>query len=506
MAYCLYLPLDGRPCNARFPVELAQLGAHTVRTPEVRLLGNAKQPANLRALEHWLAAACEASDPNEPLLLFLSLDTWLYGNLVASRKSTVSLEEVLGRLERLKALKTRYPHLQIYTLGTLLRLSNSNDDTEERPYWASYGEKIYRYSWLEHALSVNPDWETEALEFQRLSADIPQDVLTDYRSLRQRNHAVLNAVIEGLKTQWITLCLLGCDDSGQYGWNVQEREHLHHHQASLPEQLFIYPGADELGSVLMARVLVPETYACQVAWTHPEAQEQITRYEGIPLSATLEAQAHAAGLTLQNTPQNNTQALLWIHNPPRDRVQVDQFLDRQTRWPLTASRYASLNQYLQSPESLPVLLADVFYANGGDAALLEHLEEQHALFALQGYAAWNTTGNTLGYLLAWCKFYLKHGHENPRLQRRLLMERLADDGLYQGHWRQAWCDHYTDPVTLNTCVQGIYTINQRLKSWAEQYPEIAAMGQPQVKQLSFPWKRFFEVDLQICWPEGCSPA
>ncbi len=506
MAYCLYLPLDGRPCNARFPVELAQLGDHTVRTPETRLLGNAKQPANLRALEHWLAAACEASDSNEPLLLFLSLDTWLYGNLVASRKSTVSLDEVLRRLERLKALKTRYPHLQIYTLGTLLRLSNSNDDTEERSYWATYGEKIYRYSWLEHALSVNPDWEAEAQEFKRLSTEIPEDVLADYRGLRQRNHTVLNAVIEGLKARWINICLLGCDDSGQYGWNVQERDRLHDHQAELPEQLFIYPGADELGSVLMARVLVPETYACEVAWTHPEAQHQITRYEGIPLSDTLKAQAQAAGLILHDDPHQAAQAVLWLHNPPPDQPQVDQFLDRSTRWPLPASHYEPLSQRLQDPQGLPVFVADVFYANGGDAALLEDLAQRHALFALQGYAAWNTTGNTLGYLVAWCKFYLKHGQENPHLQRRLLMERLVDDGLYQGHWRQAWCDHYTDPVTLNTCVQGIYTINQRLKQWSEEYPEIATIGEPQVKQLSFPWKRFFEVDLQICWPEGCSPA
>lgn len=506
MAHCLYLPLDGRPCNARFPVELAQLGNHTVRTPEPRLLGNARQAAHLKALDHWLEAACEASPPSAPILLFLSLDTWLYGNLVASRKSTAPLAQILARLDRLKDLKKRYPHLQIYTLGTLLRLSNSNDDTEERPYWASYGKKIYRYSWLEHALSEHPEWEAEAQEYEVLQAEIPAEILQDYRNLRQRNFQVLEAVIEALREEWISLCLLGCDDSGQYGWNVQEKERLRQKQQPLEDVLAIYPGADELGSVLMARVLVPDTYHCQVLWSHPEAKDQLTRYEGIPLSETLKAQARAAGLILQDHAQPETQGIIWLHHPPAGQTQVDQFLDRETRCPLPPKTPQLLKTALDNPGGLPVMLADVLYANGGDSALLEYLEQEQRLFDLAGYAAWNTTGNTLGYLLAWCKFYLKHGQDNTLLHRRLLMERLTDDGLYQGHWRQAWCNHYTDPVTLNTCVQGIYTINQRLSRWAHHYPEIAAVASPQVKQLSFPWRRFFEVDLQICWPEGCAPA
>lgn len=520
MTHCLYIPLDGRPCNARFPIELAQLAGIQVRTPETRLLGNAKTPAALKALDHWLAAACEASPPDTEILLFVSLETWLYGNLVASRKSTQSLANVLDRLHTLEALRSRYPQLKIYALATLLRLSNSNDDTEERPYWKTHGKQIYRYSWLEHYLSHHhqspeqregdPHWQ----EFKALQEAIPDTVRADYKALRARNFTVLEAVVKGLQSGWIEQCLLGCDDGGTYGWNVQERERLLQYQKelNLEQQWLIYPGADELGSVLMARALIPEQHTLQLQWTHPEAQVQVTRYEGIPLTHTLRAQAHAAGITLKTDTTADSAGVLWLHNPPLaadtsdPHNQIDQFLDRETRVPVTQRAYEHLSHALHHAKT-PVMVADVLYANGGDAALLSHLEHTQALFQLSGYAAWNTTGNTLGYLLAWFKFYLKYVHPSDTRRQnqhlKILMERLADDGLYQGEWRQQWCQHYTDPVTLDTCVQGIYAFNQRFRQWRDTYAAIAAGGAPQVKQLSFPWRRFFEVDLQICWPETC---
>lgn len=490
-----------------------------VRTPEISLLGDAQTPAHLKAIERWLAAACEASPPQADIALFISLETWLYGNLVASRKSTQPLAVVLERLRILKTLKEKYPRLKIYTMGTLLRLSNSNDDTEERPYWKNHGMQMYRYSWLEHYLSEHEKPESDPLsqEYNDLKTALPEAIRIDYKNLRQRNFKALEVVIEGLKTGWIELCLLGCDDGGSYGWNVQEREHLLAAQkaSGLENKWLIYPGADELGSVLMARALIPHNHTLSLQWTHPEAMEQMTRYEGIPLIKTLQAQAKAAGVILQEDPEATSTGTLWLHNPPLandlndPHSQIDQFLDRETRVTVDPIHYQKLSNALQNPNALPLMVADVLYANGGDAELLDHLENTHTLFHLTGYAAWNTTGNTLGYLLAWFKFYLQF---KPQAETdfqyhhlRILMERLADDGLYQGRWRQEWCQDYRDPVTLNTCVQGIYAFNQRFRQWNEDYTVIAAGGAPQVKQLSFPWKRFFEVDLQICWPEICAP-
>ncbi|MBF2054301.1 MAG: DUF4127 family protein [Candidatus Sericytochromatia bacterium] len=489
----LLLPLDGRPCNARFPVQLAALGGHSVLAPESKVLGNAREPARLTELDAWLAAQLpEASQ------LFLSFDTWLYGNLVASRRNPAPLDQLLQRLNQLRQWRERFPDLRIHGFATLLRISNSNDATEERPYWAQHGQAIYRLSWLEHRLSEAVD-ETLQAEYQRLQRQIPADVLNDYRHLRQRNLAVLQNLLalqaEGVMDQ----LLIGCDDSGEYGWGVQERQLLETEvaQLNLSDRCLIYPGADELASVLLARVLAPEGPTLNLAWSHPEAQDLCTLYEGRPLSQTLAIQARAVGVALRQNAAEEA-VVLWLHNPPHG-PQIDQFLDRQQRVPLNTDAVSKLTAALRAGK--PVALADLCYANGGDAELLQHLEDQQLLLKLRAYAAWNTNGNSLGMLLAWLKFLgplLSTDQPLPLSHQRFLLERLADDGWYQGHLRQQLCGHYSEPVTLQSCLSAIHWFNQHFEGWRAQLPP--ALQGLQVKHLSFPWKRFFEVDLQLCTP------
>ncbi len=484
------IPLDGRPCNARFPVELARLAGYKLHVPELRLLGSAAQPAQREQLKHWLTT--QASDCKQ---ILLSLDTWLYGNLVASRKNTESLETLQERLADLLSLQQRFPELQIHAFATLLRLSNSNDNTEERAYWAQHGQEIYRYSWLEGALSestqVQEDWRAE---YQQLATAIPAAVLADYRALRARNHQLLQLSIEAVAQGRLRSLLIGCDDSGEYGWTCQERRALQETVAAqqLDQQILIYPGADELASVLVARTLVPETPRIQVGWSWPEAQGNATRYEGLPLDQTLAVQAQAVGIELSSQAADG---LLWIHNPPAE--QSDQFLEREQRAP--ELQPPGLWQALASHEQ-PLALADLYYANGGDIQLLSALESQQHLFDLDLYASWNTAGNTLGYLLAWFKIYLARQQApefETAFQRKLLIERLADDGWYQGDLRQKLSQHYSDPITLQTCLQAISSLNNRFKDWHSWMPDPPEALQ--IKQLSFPWKRFFEVDLQVCF-------
>lgn len=500
----LLLPLDGRPCNAAFPVALASMAGCQLLTPPLESLGNARQPARREALTQWLASRLEPGS-----VLFLSLDTWVYGNLVASRKNREALADLRQRLQSLCELQAEH-QLQIHAFATLLRLSNSNDDTEERPYWAQHGQEIYRFSWLEHALASGLEQPELAAEYAALQAIVPAEVLADYRGLRQRNLALLEQVLAAVGAGHFSSLLIGCDDGGEYGWTRQEKAHLQSQIAAqgLEAQVLIYPGADELACSLVARTLVPEPLAVEVHWSHPEACEQTTRYEGVPLLQTLQAHAQAVGLQLQSAAAKHAEAnpteakpteapagLLWVHNPPTGQAQIDQFLDRNTRLPLAENALERLKSSLLDSE-LPLALADVAYANGGDIAWLKALEAEGLLLALSAYAGWNTSGNTLGCLLAWFKIYL-HGLKNPQAHQRFLLERLADDGWYQGHLRQQLSSHYSDPVTLQTCLQLISELNTRCQAWQQAAPELPAGLQ--VKRLTFPWKRFFEIELALCF-------
>jgi hypothetical protein len=486
MSHWLFLPLDGRPCNARFPVELAELAGERLLVPPVEMLGDARTPARRDRLQAWLETHLEGARG-----LFVSLDTWIYGNLVASRKNRDSAELLLDRLTLLKDFRQQYPHLQIHGFATLLRLSNSHDDTEERPYWAQYGKEIYRFSWLEHYQQLHEG--ADQTEYQALLEQIPPEVLNDYRHLRSRNAQLLEAMLSELEAGLLETLLIGCDDGGSYGWTVLERQAL---QAKIDQRelsALVYPGADELASVLIARVLEPRQPVLKVDWTYPEASDQVTRYEGIALRQTLEHQAHAAGVKLRFD-EGPFDGRLWLHNPPDE--QIDQYLDRDSRVRLEPDRIGPLLEALSAGD--PVALADVCYANGGDIQLLERLEREQQLFALNAYAAWNTAGNTLGMLLAWYKLNLFKAAQ-PRLQQRFLAERLADDGWYQGYLRQTLCAHYSEPVTLNSCIQAIAFFNDKFRNWQRWMPDPPPCLQ--IEHLSFPWRRFFEVDLRVCTKE-----
>jgi hypothetical protein len=491
MSHAFLLPLDNRPCTSRFPIEIASVAGFDVSIPPLALLGDVRKPASFQGLLSWLeAVAAQAS------LVVISLDTWLYGGLVFSRKVSDTLADLSLRLQLLADFKKRFPQLRIAVFGTLLRLSNHNDATEERTYWAQYGEQIFRYAWLEDILQLGPNLAYQS-EYELLAQKIPVEILADYKSLRQRNLNLLMQAIELVQRDVFDYLYIGCDDSGQYGWNVQEKKQILKiiQAQELADRVLLYPGADELASVLLMRMLIPESFKIAIAYTSPQTALESTLYEGIPLAETLAAQAQAAGFCF--TSEAEAQALLWIHNPPQ--AQVDQYLDRISRQSLTADDYLHLGQKFKALTQ-PFAIADICYANGGDHALLEILEDQNILPLLKGYTAWNTTGNTLGFALAWLKAWIFSSQvENQDFtdQTRLLLARLLDDGWYQGFMRQRLCQHYSEPVTLDSCLRLLAFSNERLKLW-QNWLQPLGWSSAEIRQIHFPWRRFFEIDLSVC--------
>jgi hypothetical protein len=189
--------------------------------------------------------------------------------------------------------------------------------------------------------------------------------------------------------------------------------------------------------------------------------------------------------------------VLWLHNPPQ--LQFDQYLDRVSRQPLDSADYLRLGKAIKA-SALPVAVADLCYANGGDHGLLQAFEEQALLPLIKGYSAWNTSGNTLGFAFAWLKAWLHsqaQGCASEAVQTRFLLERLLDDGWYQGVMRQRLCQHYSEPVTLDSCLRLLAFGNERLQLWHEAFAE-QGWNAAEIRQLYFPWRRFFEISLAVC--------
>ena len=61
MKICL-LPLDSRPCNYRFPQQLANLRGVNLIEPPIDIMDFFKTPSNSRAIADWLKINCSDAD------------------------------------------------------------------------------------------------------------------------------------------------------------------------------------------------------------------------------------------------------------------------------------------------------------------------------------------------------------------------------------------------------------------------------------------------------------
>ena len=95
MKKVLYIPLDDRACNSRFPGLMAQIGGVCqVVTPPVEMLGQLKTPANTDELWQWIF-----ENGKDCVAAVLSVDMLMYGNLVWSRLHHYTCEECEERLQ-----------------------------------------------------------------------------------------------------------------------------------------------------------------------------------------------------------------------------------------------------------------------------------------------------------------------------------------------------------------------------------------------------------------------
>ena len=110
----IYLPLDERPCNNRFPGLLYKGTPLDIITPEQ--LGDKKAPADTDALAAFLESAC-AQAP----YAVLAIDTLLYGGLIPSRLHHRAEEEIDARLALLRRIKKANPQLKIFAFQCIMR-------------------------------------------------------------------------------------------------------------------------------------------------------------------------------------------------------------------------------------------------------------------------------------------------------------------------------------------------------------------------------------------------
>ncbi|NOK60424.1 MAG: DUF4127 family protein [Chloroflexi bacterium AL-W] len=491
------IPLDERPVNTRYPAMIADIAGVQLVVPPCELLSVFRTPAPCTQLITWLHDMAQQLDA-----LIVSFEMLGYGGLIASRIGHESARVILERIDTLRTIKQRCPELPILGFNVITRVSNANVAIEEPTYWGTYGTRFYQLSQL---LDRKEQGQNVQTTLQQLYDEFPPHQVRDFVQRRLRNHKINLTALNLLSDQVLDLLVLSSDDTSPYGLPSHEKRWLVSWANSLNinDRLLMYPGADEVGCALLARLINANVqYRPKIAplYAVPEGADVIAAYEDVPIHTTVIRQMCAVGAVLAEEDEADS---LMVINPPLPHreewsaVHTEQ--DQQHRRPHLTAMAQSIQTYQEHQKS--VCVADVAYPNGADPIFFEALRTTIALPALTAYGGWNTAGNTIGTVLAQgCAAQQAHTPAQHAAQQRFLLHRYIEDWGYQHLVRRqarARIKEHTDfdEPTTTTMEATTEWIEQRLNMLVDDLPGF--VGAWCVKRVSLPWNRLFEIDFEL---------
>lgn len=513
----LLIPLDERPINVQYPRLLAATIGWELLSP-AQHLGSRKEPGDRALIADWLlSASAPSTNGASPVGAVIAIDTLAWGGLIPSRQSGNDLATALEYLQVLRQAKESNPALPLLAYSSIQRVSRDNDDGEEPSYYRIFGKDIFRRSQLEHRAAAGALAPGEADELESLRSAVPAEVWEDQLAIRERTLAINLAALDLVAGGVIDVLVLNQDDTAVWGLNVMHRQRLETEvrRRGLSDRVLVYPGADEVAQVLLARLaaqVVARRTTVGTLFSSRRGPEVQTAYEDRPLSDLVTIHLRAAG-AVREPGSREPDWWLAVNSPSRSQGQggVQYTLENggvrltseERRW-LEASEVMvdgtdrSLEAFRDGIElllerSAHVSVADVAHVNGADDELMRSLAAAGALPQLAGYGGWNTAGNSLGSAVALGS--LSALGADPTSLRHAVTARYVDDWLYQARVRsKLLLEAELRPLGLGGFVQvaDLPAVEALARTWLNE--DLAEFGLPYaVTELSLPWLRVFEI-------------
>jgi len=509
IAKVILVPLDSRPCNVRFPQQLGRIAGCEVLTPPLEILGNLHSAADREHVFSWLSVSLTGGEASICAVV-ASIDMICYGGLVSSRKPTTTLPEAEERLRRMSDLFRGASHIPIEAFNVITRLSITVDCDEV----AGVYENLIRYAQLFDEARATNDLCLE-MEAEKAKAKIPTDVLDSYLTARRRNHLINCRCIEETARgifRSLTLCQ---EDAAPFGFHREEQAALRESVEAnhLLDRVFIYPGADEVASFLLARALLQKDGLAPslcVIYSTQDGHERIPQFEDRPLGHSIAERARCLGMSVVE--KDEADILLFVNSPePLSRQEA---CEKQVSKERRAALLPFVSDIATEVENgRHVVIADVAFPNGGDAEFVSLLLDRVPVSSLTAYAGWNTAGNTIGTVLAhgamrWLAVSRgKAGTNEDTAHHRFLFERFIDDWVYQSLIRpelqSVWAPaHEASIFSLGekTAEAEAY-LRERLTPYVttlkqQHFRDVIAVTESEWAA-SLPWRRIFEVDFRL---------
>lgn len=493
------VPLDERPANVRYPAMIAPIFGVDLVVPPAEAIGDRRNAGHHDRLAAWLGDVAPDLDA-----LIVSIDQLAYGGLVPSRITDDGVGAVLARLDPLRRPAGRSRPL-VLGFNLITRISNSTDAVEEMPYWRSYGPRIFQLSQL---LDRSARGEDVAEEIASLRAALPEAAVDDWLGRRVRNHTVNLTTLQLLADGTLDLLVLSSDDTSPIGLPSREKRWLGEWAShlTLGDRLLMYPGADEVGCVLLARAYASLTGVVPrfvPFYAVPGGEGVVAPFEDGPVRLTVERQVRAVGGQVASE-DGDGGVWLAVNPPVPGRGEWDPALangDRDARLPYLDALFAETRRRCGAGRAVAV--ADVAYPNGADPALIGVLGRWDRLRGLSAYGGWNTAGNTIGTVVAQAVAASVAQSAGQRAaQERFLLHRFVEDWGYQrvvrGELRERLVAESgtAEPIPANLAEVTDW-IETRLNASISSLPAFAGRFRVAPGSVRLPWSRTFEVDFDL---------
>lgn len=499
MKNILYIPLDERPCNADFVPLVAKDTDYKITIPKEALTGNKKIAADTEAIWAYLFDNINCFDA-----AILSIDMLLYGGIVPSRLHHFPLEKCFESMQRLRKLKSLNKDIKIYAFHLIMRCPSYSSSDEEPDYYELYGKELFDYGSLSHKASMDLLTEESLDILTDLKNLIPNDVLKDYTSRRSINLSVNMAVLDLLADNSIDFLVIPQDDSAPYGFTAADqdklRKYIHHNKLNF--KAFMYPGADEVGLTLLARLinedngLKPRIYP---RFSSTKGPFTIPLYEDRLLNETVKYHILSSG-GIPVDSLADCDIVLMVNSPPDKMVEAWEQNKAINNLDRNLVEFVEFIDYIIHTKHLPCAIADVAYANGGDLMLIDSLSLKGLLYSVCAYAGWNTNANTLGTSI--CQAIVYNIYGNTRGHLNFLSHRYLEDCGYCSEIRHHITNHVLPDKKLNYfLVDGKNgSVSELVKDALQDFAYMRLLDsnyEIKVLRASMPWNRMFEVDVQV---------
>ncbi|MFG1830837.1 DUF4127 family protein [Micromonospora chersina] len=504
------VPLDDRPVNTYAPQMTAASAGAQLRLPPRDLLGRFFTPGDGAAIARWLGATDGVGG------YVISVSMLAYGGLIASRTAAPTLAAALDNLAAIRNLRATRPDAVIEVHDTIQRLAITSTGTDLDRYrdalvsWAKLYDQV-----------VNLGQEALRPQLDAVRAQIPDQVVEDYLAARARNHQVNRLMVEWVADGTISHLVLSEDDTAPVGLARAERVELEALVARLGvgDRVEIFPGADEVDALLVARVIAAGTTPTyRVEYAGVSGETWTAQLEGIPFAENIRRHVAAVGGRVVS---GDADIVLAVNTPSaaptRRAADLDAFVGR-------------IGALLAA--GTPVIVVDPLIVNKADHDLVARMERGLDLAALLSYSGWNTGGNALGLALGhgtarWA--YLRSsgsGFGVPdlrgpgRAHAEYLLHRFVKDDPWKNivqveayaHARaQGW-----DPLALTPAQKSYFDgwVSERLVPLTERYfadhfaghrlvlgqrgaeKFTATLAGFESARVELPWDRLFEVILE----------